>query len=123
MWTDWALLLLRLLIALLFAWSGWSHVTQPVVRGRSIGMSPAATVVLGSVELLGAAAVAVGVLVRIGAVALAVIMVGAIGKKIFAWHKGFWGTKNDGWYYDLLYLACNLVIAATGGGAIRIVAW
>jgi uncharacterized membrane protein YphA (DoxX/SURF4 family) len=123
MWTDWALLFLRLLIALLFAWSGWSHVAKPVARGRSIGMSPAATVALGAVELLGAAAVAVGILLRPGAIALASIMVGAIGKKIFAWHKGFWGTKNDGWYYELLYLVCNLVIAATGGGAFRVGAW
>jgi len=43
-----------------------------------------------------------------------------IQKKMFVWKTGFWGEKGQGWYYDLLYLVCNLVILTTGGGALVI---
>jgi putative oxidoreductase len=114
--TDLALLLLRLAIAAVFATSGWSHATKPQERAESIGMSPAFTLVLGVVELLGALSIALGILTQLGAAALIAVMLGAIGKKMFVWKSGFWGAKNDGWYYDLLYLICNLVILATAGG-------
>lgn len=117
---DVALLLLRLTIAAVFATSGWQHATKPKERAASIGMSPGVTLVLGIVELLGAASIALGVYPQVGAVLLIGVMLGAIGKKVFVWKTGFWGEKNDGWYYDLLYLVSNLVIATTGGGALTI---
>ena len=43
-------------------------------------------------------------------------MLGAIQKKIFVWHTGFWGERTDGWHYDLVFVAMNLVIVTTGGG-------
>jgi putative oxidoreductase len=43
-------------------------------------------------------------------------MLGAIQKKIFVWHTGFWGAHSDGWHYDLLFVVMCLVIATTGGG-------
>lgn len=116
--TDVALLLLRLMIAAVFGSSGWSHMTKPTERAESIGMSPAFTLGLGVVELLGAAALLLGLFVQIGAILLMGVMLGAIHRKIFTWKTGFWGRNNDGWYYDLLYLVCNLVILTTGGGAI-----
>jgi hypothetical protein len=42
---------------------------------------------------------------------------GAIWKKTFAWHTGFWGEKADGWHYGLMFGVMKLVIAATTGGA------
>jgi putative oxidoreductase len=48
-------------------------------------------------------------------------MAGAIQKKIFVWHTGFWGKHSDGWHYDLLFVAMNLVIATTGGGRFVVV--
>lgn len=118
--TDVALLLLRLLLAAVFATSGWSHVTRPKERAESIGMSPPFTLGLGVVELLGAAAIALGVFTQAGALLLMAVMLGAIWKKMFVWKTGLWGEKNDGWYYELLYFAGNLVIAATGGGALTL---
>ena len=111
-----SLLLLRIMIALVFGTSGWSHLTKPAERGKSIGMSPAATAMLGAVELASAVALVLGVFVQIAALLLIGVMLGAIGKKMFVWKSGFWGEKNDGWYYDLLYLVCNLVLLTTGGG-------
>jgi len=117
---DLALLLLRLAIAATFGTSGWSHMTRPSERAESIGMSPGFTVVLGVVEVLGALSVALGVGAQVGSILLAGVMLGAIQKKLFVWKTGFWGDEGQGWYYDLLYLICNLVILATAGGAWRI---
>ncbi|MGH7582012.1 MAG: DoxX family protein [Gemmatimonadales bacterium] len=122
--TDWlldgSLLVLRLLIGVLFAASGWQHVSKTEARARSIGMPPAFTWALGAVELLGAASVVFGIFAEFGALALAAIMCGAVVKKIFTWRTGFWGRQNDGWYYELLYLVCNLLIVATDGGRLII---
>jgi putative oxidoreductase len=118
--SDVALLALRLMIALLFATSGWAHATHPKQRGESIEMTPPATLLLGVVELLGAASVALGLFVEAGALLLIGVMLGAIYKKVFAWKSGFWGEDGQGWYYDLLYLVCAFVIMTTGGGALTI---
>lgn len=118
--TDIALLLLRWMIAAIFLSSGWSHFTEPVERGESIGMSPAATRFLGAVEILAPALLIVGLWDQAAAAALVVVMLGAIHRKIFVWEMSFWGEDSNGWYHDLLYLVCNLVIIATGGGAIGI---
>ena len=59
---------------------------------------------------------AFGVLTQLAALSLILVMLGAIQKKIFVWHTGFWGKSSDGWHYDLLLVAMNLVIATTGGG-------
>ena len=114
--SDLALLLMRLLVGLVFVSSGWSHAKDPVARAKSIGMSPGFARFLGVAELAGGLGVAIGVLPQLAALGLILIMFGAIQKKIFVWHTGFWGAHSDGWHYDLLFVAMNLVIATTGGG-------
>jgi len=47
---------------------------------------------------------------------LIVVSCGALEKKIFAWHTGFWGGKSYGWHYDMLFLVMNLLIVFTDGG-------
>ena len=118
--TDLALLLLRLMIAAIFATSGWSHMTEPKERAEDIGMLPGFTLGLGVVEVLGAASIALGMFAQLGALLLIGVMLGAIQKKMFVWKTGFWGKEGQGWYYDLLYLVCCLVILTTGGGAIAL---
>jgi putative oxidoreductase len=46
---------------------------------------------------------------------------GAIQKKLFVWHTGFWGDKTYGWHYDLVFLVANLVSLTTGGGRLVLV--
>lgn len=58
-----------------------------------------------------------GVLTQLAALGLILLMLGAIQKKIFVWHTGFWGAKSDGWHYDLMMILMNLVIAFTDGGS------
>jgi putative oxidoreductase len=114
--TDLALLLLRLMVASVFVTSGWSHATKSAERSKSIGMSQGFTVFLGIAEVAGGLGVAFGVLTQLAALGLILVMLGAIQKKIFVWHIGFWGEKTYGWHYDLMFVVMNLVILTTNGG-------
>lgn len=114
--SDLALLLMRLVVALVFVTSGWKHARDPVARGESIGMSPGFTRFLGVAELAGGLGIAFGVLTQLAALGLILVMLGAIQKKIFVWKTGFWGENSSGWHYDLMLLLMCLVIATTGGG-------
>lgn len=115
--TDLGLLLMRLMVGLVFVTSGYSHLKNPTERAKSIGMSKGFTIFLGAAEVAGGLGVAFGVLTQLAAFGLILIMLGAIEKKIFAWHTGFWGEKGSGWHYDLMFVLMNLVIAFTNGGA------
>ena len=119
--TDLSLLLLRLMVAAIFVTSGWSHLRDPKGRAQSIGMSPAFTMFLGAAELAGGLGVAFGVLTQLAAIGLILVMLGAIHRKVFVWHTGFWGEKASGWHYDLMLVLMNLVIICTNGG--RYVLW
>jgi putative oxidoreductase len=119
--TDLSLLLLRLMIAAVFMSSGWSHVSHPQERARSIGLTPAFTILLGIAEIAGGLGVAFGVLTQLAAIGLILVMLGAIQRKIVVWHICFWGDKTSGWHYDLMLVLMNLVIACTNGG--RYVLW
>lgn len=114
--TDLGLLLLRLMVGLVFVTSGYSHLKNPEGRSKSIGMSKGFTMFLGAAEIAGALGVAFGVLTQLAAFGLILVMLGAIQKKIFVWHTGFWGEKSSGWHYDLMFVLMNLVIAFTDGG-------
>ena len=116
-YADVAVLLMRLLVGAVFVTSGWSHVKDPVARGKSIGMPPGFTRFLGIAELAGGFGVALGVLTQPAALGLILVMLGAIQKKIAVWHTGFWGKHGtDGWHYELMLVVMCLVVATTGGG-------
>ena len=119
--TDLGLLLMRLLVGLIFADSGWNHLKDLEGRSRSIGMSKGFTAFLGAAEVLGGIGVALGVLTQLAATGLILLMLGAIQKKLFVWRTGFWGKQAYGWHYDLMLVAMNLVILFTNGG--RFVLW
>ena len=115
--TDLGILLLRLMVGLVFVTSGYSHLNDPEARAKSIGMSKGLTIFVGIAEVAGSLGVAAGVLTQLAAIGLILIMLGAIYKKIFSWHTGFWGEKASGWHYDLIFILVNLVILFTNGGS------
>jgi putative oxidoreductase len=108
-------------VAAVFFTSGFRHAKDPVGRGASVGLSPGLSLMLGWAEMIAALGVAVGVFTQVGALVLMLVMLGAIQKKVFVWHTGFWGEKTYGWHYDLTYLLANLVILTTGGGRLVLV--
>ncbi len=115
--TDIALLLLRLMVGIVFITSGYKHLGDPETRSKDIGMSKSFTIFLGAAELAGGLGVISGVLAQLAAIGLILVMLGAIQKKIFTWHTGFWGKSGtNGWSYDTMLVVMNLVIVTTGGG-------
>ena len=116
-YTDVALLLVRLMVALVFLTSGLSHLKDPAARSQGIGMSKPFTIFLGAAEFAGGLGIAFGVLAQLAAIGLILIMLGAAQKKIFVWRTGFWGnTGTNGWSYETMLIIMNLVIVTTGGG-------
>ncbi|MGH9503045.1 MAG: DoxX family protein [Terriglobales bacterium] len=113
---DLGFLLLRLMVGVVFISSGWGHLREPEKRGKSIGMSKGFTILLGAAEVAGSLGIMFGVLTQVAAAGLILIMLGAIQKKLFVWHTGFWGEKSSGWHYDLMLVVMNLVIMFTDGG-------
>ncbi|ABF42731.1 DoxX [Candidatus Koribacter versatilis Ellin345] len=120
LFNDASLLLLRLLVGFIFATSGFRHITNSKARSLGLGLSPGLTHLLAVIELAAGAAVALGFMVPVAAASLILIMLGAIYRKIFVWHIGFWGEKNSGWHYDLLFVAMSLVIISSGGGQLAL---
>jgi putative oxidoreductase len=119
--SDVALVCLRLMVAVVFFDSGRRHASDPVGRGESIGLRPGVTRLLGLAQMAAALGLALGVFAQVAALGLILIMLGAIHKKLFVWHTGFWGDKTYGWHYDLLFVVANLVILTTGGGRLVLV--
>ena len=115
--TDLGLLLLRLMVGLIFVTSGYSHLKDPEARAKSIEMSKSLTIFLGIAETAGGLGVAFGILTQLAAIGLLLILFGAIQKKIFSWHTGFWGEKASGWHYDLMLVLMNAMILVTNGGS------
>ena len=92
--SDAALLCLRLVVAVVFFESGRRHAADPVGRAASVGLSPGFTRFLGVGEMAAAIGVAFGVLTQVAALGLILVMLGAIQKKIFEWHIGFWARSR-----------------------------
>jgi putative oxidoreductase len=114
--TDIGLLLLRLMVGVVFFTSGWNTLKDPDTRSKNIEMSKPFTIFLGAGEASGALGLIFGVLTQLAGIGLILFSLGAIWKKIAAWHTGFWGDSSSGWHYDLMLLVINVVIVATDGG-------
>jgi len=122
--TDVALLLLRVMVAIVFITSGWKHFQDPEARSKDIGMSKGFTILLGAAEIAGGLGLIFGFLAQLAAIGLILIMLGAIWKKIFVWQTGFWGKSGtNGWSYDTMLVVMNLVIVTTGGGNLSLMKW
>lgn len=72
-------------------------------------------------ELAGVLGVISGVFAQLAGIGLILVVLGAIQKKTFAWHTGFWGKSGtNGWSYDRMLIVMNLVIVTTGGGRLTL---
>ena len=115
--TDVSLLLLRLMVGIVFITSGYKHLKDPETRSKDIEMTKSFTIFLGAAEFAGGLGVISGVLAQLAAIGLILLMLGAIQKKIFVWHSGFWGKSGtNGWSYETMLIAMSLVTVTTGGG-------
>ena len=120
---DLAILLLRLMVALIFITSGWNTIKDPAARAKNVGVGEGFAIVLGWAEAVGGLGLVFGVLTQFAALGFIIILLGAIQKKIFVWHTGFYGEKGYGWDYESLLVLINLTIVATNGGAFVLLKW
>ncbi len=111
-----ALFALRALTGLVFVWSGASHARDPEGSSKDLGLPKPIVLLVGIVELLAGLGVAGGLLTHLSALGLMIVMLGAMHRKAFVWHSGFWGKSSQGWHYDLLFFLIALMIFATNGG-------
>src|SRR5437879_12077882 len=65
--TDVALLLLQVMVALVFITSEWNHLKDPEARSKDIGMGKGFTIFIGAAEVAGSLGVHLGVVTRIDA--------------------------------------------------------
>jgi len=114
--TDIGLLLLRLMVGVVFFTSGWNTLKDPDARSKNIEMNRPFTIFLGLAEALGALGLIFGILTQLAGFGLMLISLGAIWKKVAAWHTGFWGENATGWHYDLMLILMNVVIVSSDGG-------
>lgn len=117
---DVGLLALRCMIAGEFFPSGWASARDPVGRGKQNGLSPAFMLFIAVAEMAGSAGLVFGVLSRWAAIGLILIMAGAIQKKLFVWHTGYWGKDGYGVHYELMLVTMNFVIATVGPGRLAL---
>jgi putative oxidoreductase len=117
---DVGLLALRLMVAGEFFPSGLTSVRNPAARAKENGLSPAFMVFIAIAEMAGSLGLVFGVLARWAAIGLMVIGAGAIQKKLFVWHQGYWGKDGYGAHYDLMLFAMNLAIATIGSGRLAL---
>jgi putative oxidoreductase len=117
--SDWALLILRLVIGAIFIYHGmlkWSMEDPNTMF-----------TILKFAEPLGGLALILGVLPQLAALGLSIIMLGAIYMKATGFGQGtldFAGTfapqGGTGWEFDLMILAGCLVILFMGAGRLAL---
>jgi putative oxidoreductase len=116
-----ALLLLRLIVASIFAYAGYAKFGMWNIDPATMGMSDAMFMLmkfLAFAEPLGALALLLGILTRTASVCLAIIMIGAIYSVTVTMGLGFMPpTGMVGWSYNLMLLGACVALMAFGPGA------
>jgi putative oxidoreductase len=115
--SDWAFLILRLIVAALFLYHGeqkWGMWTPAVPQQMPVPLLMVFRF-LSVVEPIAALAVLVGYWTQIASIGLVLVMISAIVLKIDMFHATFSG--QGGWEFELAILASVIVLAFHGAGA------
>lgn len=115
---DTGLFILRIGVGLVFLYHGAPKLKNATRSAKGLGMPPAATFLIGAVELVSGAALILGVLTQLAALALTIVMIGAIPMKIGKWKIPYSAQDKTGWEFDLVLLSAALCLLLTGGGSI-----
>ena len=112
-----ALLLLRVVVAVLFLYHG--YMKWGMWSAAPGSMSPGMLNLLkflSIVEPVAGVALIIGLLTQWAALGLAIIMLGAIYFKTAIFGMGFAGSQGTGWEFDLMIFAGCIALMAFGAG-------
>lgn len=116
---DLGLWLLRMALAIIFAYHGLPKLKNYNAMAQAMSFSPSFVLALGFVEVIAAIGLVFGFFTQWFALLLAIDMVGAIYYKTAKWNIAFSALDKTGWEFDLILLAASITILLTGGGAIQ----
>lgn len=117
---DWALLVLRIGVGVIFLvhgtqkWAMWKKQPSAEMPAGLLSVLK----FLSIVEPLGGAAAVAGFLTQLAAAGFAIIMVGAIRLKAIQMHKGFSG--EGGWEFEFLLLVAAIALVLLGAGTLSL---
>jgi len=117
---DWALLVLRIGVGVIFLvhgtqkWAMWKKRPSAEMPAGLLSVLK----FLSIIEPLGGAAAVAGFLTQLAAAGFAIIMVGAIRLKAIQMHKGFSG--EGGWEFEFLLLVAAVALVFLGPGNISL---
>lgn len=117
--SDWALLALRVAVAVIFFAHGgekWALLSPSAIKGPQTAPRTMARA-LSFGEPVAAAMLLIGFAAQPAALFLAAIMAGAIFVKIGKWHVPFVTQHRTGWEFDFLIFAATIAIVVAGPGA------
>jgi putative oxidoreductase len=128
MWSDWGLLVLRVVLGIsflghgsqkMFGWFGGYGLTGTAGFLESLGLKPGKPMAFlsAAAELAGGAFVLLGLFTSLGALLITGVMAVAIATVHIK--KGFW-NHNGGFEYNLTIIAAVIALASTGPGAYTI---
>jgi len=122
-YSDWGLLVLRLILAATFLahgktkWAMWNMQPSDKMPASMINIMR----LLSICEPLGAVALVLGFLTQLSALGLTIIMLGALNLKVNKMKAPFAVTRDKpGWEFELVILGGTLALFFTGAGAIAL---
>ncbi len=119
LFSDVALLLMRVLVGFLFVYSGLGKYRKLRKFAEENGLPVIIAFLAVSAEFWGGWAVGLGIVPQLGALAIMGVMAGSMYHHIVKWKSPYWAASG-GWEYDLMWFTMCLVIVATGGGSIAL---
>ncbi|MEM3154119.1 MAG: DoxX family membrane protein [Candidatus Woesearchaeota archaeon] len=114
MYEDFALLLLRIGLGIIFIMHGWPKIKNPMGMKETTGfLSPLVAIA----EFFGGLGILLGFLTQIAGLALFVNMLGALYFHKFKWNDVFIGKEKFGYEYPFILAIVALALALLGAGA------
>jgi putative oxidoreductase len=117
--SDYALLVLRLVVAVVFFVAFKNKVVNVKKFAKTNGIPVPLAFTTVYAELTGALSLSLGVFTQLGALLLMGLMLGTMSMHIFKWRSPYWASKG-GWEYDLFIFSSCFVIATIGGGSVAL---
>lgn len=114
-----ALFLLRLVMGLMFIYSGFRKTKDVKSFSEKNDISHTLGYIVVTCEITAGVGLVFGIFTQIAALIVMGLMTGTMSKHIFQWKSPYWAAEG-GWEYDLIWFLIAFTILLTGGGRIAL---